>query len=170
MTLLKRVARYLYGVPRKALQYSAQEPSRAHLEVHVDRDWAGDTVTRRSTSGVVVRRGRHLLRHSSTVHHVIGPISAESEYYVPTKGGFRTGSAKLVCRLEPEATTLIAYRLFEREGSCFVKRCWQEHSSYTDEDAMATGTCSSKPLASCESGNGIKSCRDVDTSTWEIES
>ena len=33
MTQLKRVARYVEGVPRKALQYPAQEPSRAHLEV-----------------------------------------------------------------------------------------------------------------------------------------
>ena len=39
MMQLKRVARYLKGVPRKAQQYSAQEPSRAHLEVHVDSDW-----------------------------------------------------------------------------------------------------------------------------------
>ena len=67
MTQLKRVARYLKGVPRKALQYPAQKPNRAHLEVHVDSDWAGDTVTRRSTSGVIVRRGLRLLRHSSTV-------------------------------------------------------------------------------------------------------
>ena len=74
MTQLKREARYLKGVPRKALQYTAQKPSRAHLEVHVDSDWAGETVTR------------------------------------------------------------------------------------------------SKTLASCESGNGIKSCRYVDKSTWEIES
>ena len=66
MTQLKRVARYLKGVPRKALQYPAQEPSRAHLEVHVDSDWAGDTATRRSRSAVIVRRGLHLLRHSST--------------------------------------------------------------------------------------------------------
>ena len=43
MTQLQRVARYLKGVPRKALQYTSQEPSRAHLEVHVDSDWAGDT-------------------------------------------------------------------------------------------------------------------------------
>ena len=43
MTQLKRVARYVEGVPRKALQYPAQEPSRAHLEVHVDSDWAGDS-------------------------------------------------------------------------------------------------------------------------------
>ena len=42
MAQLKRVARYLKGVPRKALQYTAQASSRAHLEVHVDSDWALD--------------------------------------------------------------------------------------------------------------------------------
>ena len=87
MTQLKRVARYLKGMPRKALQYPAQEPCEAHLEVHVDSGWAGDTVTRRSTSGVIARRGRHLLRHSSTVQNVIGLSSAESEYCALTKGG-----------------------------------------------------------------------------------
>ena len=87
MMQLKRAARYLKGLPRKAQQYPAQEPSRAHLEVHVDSDWAGDTITRRSTSGVIARRGRHLLRHSSTVQNVIGLSSAESKYYALTKGG-----------------------------------------------------------------------------------
>ena len=86
MTQLKRVARYLKRVPRKALQYPSQEPSSAHLEVHVDSGWAGDTATRRR-SGVIVRRGLHLLRHSSTVQSVIGLSSAESEYYALTKGG-----------------------------------------------------------------------------------
>ena len=87
-THLKRVARYLKGVPRKALQHLPQEPSRAHFGVHVDSDWAGDTVTRRSTSGVIVRHGRHLLRHSSTVQNVSGQSSrAQSEYYALTKGG-----------------------------------------------------------------------------------
>ena len=87
MTQLKRVAKYLKGVSRKALQYTAQEPSRAHLEVHVESEWAGDTGTRRSTSGVIVWRGLHLLRHSSTVQNVIGLSSAESEYDALTKGG-----------------------------------------------------------------------------------
>ena len=64
MIQLKRVARYLKGVPRKAQQYLAQEKSKAHLEVHVDSDWAGDTVTRRSTTGVIVRRGQQV----STTH------------------------------------------------------------------------------------------------------
>ena len=87
MTQLKRVARYLKRVPRKALQYPSQEPSSAHLEVHVDSDWAGDTATRRNRSAVIVRRGRHLLRHSSTVQNVIGLIGAESAYNALTKGG-----------------------------------------------------------------------------------
>ena len=81
----------------------------------------------------------------------------------------RIGSAKPVCRQELEATTLVAHRLFEREGSCIAMRSWQERSSHTDEDAVATGTCSSETLASCESSNGIKSCRHVDERTWEIE-
>ena len=46
MTQLRRVARYLKGVPISALQYPAQDPSEAHLEVHVDSDWAGDTKKR----------------------------------------------------------------------------------------------------------------------------
>ena len=62
MIQLKRVARYLKGVPRKAQQYPSQEKSKAHLEVHVDSDWARDTVTRRSTIGVIVRREQRLLR------------------------------------------------------------------------------------------------------------
>ena len=35
---------------------------------------------------MILRRGSHLLRHSSTVQAVIGLISAESEYYALTKG------------------------------------------------------------------------------------
>ena len=85
---LKRVARILKGVPRKEQQYPAQEKSKAHLEMYVDSDWAGDTVTRRSTTGVIVRRGQHLLRHSSQRYkNVIGLSGAESEYYALTKGG-----------------------------------------------------------------------------------
>ena len=168
MTQLKRVARYLKGVPRKALQYPLQEPSRAHLIVHVDSDWAGDTATRRSRSGVIVRRGLHLLRRSSTAQNVLGLSSAESEYHALTKGGcsgLRLQS--LFAGWNLKLTTLIAYGLFEREGSCFAMRSWQEHSSKTDEDAMATGTCgSSKTLASCESGNGINFCRTSRRKDW----
>ena len=87
VTQLKRVARYLKGVSRKALRYPAQKPSKAQLEVHVDSDWAGDPVLRRNTSGVILRRGKHLLRHSSAAQSVIGLSSDEREYYAFTMGG-----------------------------------------------------------------------------------
>ena len=135
ITQLKRKAMYLKGMPRMAQYYPAQEPSKAHLEVHVDSDCAGDTVTRRSTTGVIVRRGQHLLRHSSTVQNVIGLSSAESEYNALTKGGCsRIGFAKFVCRLGPENTTPIAYRFFECKSNCFEKRNWQEHSSHSRQE------------------------------------
>ena len=66
MTQLKRAARYLKGVPRTAQQHAAPEPSRAHL----DSDWAGDTVTRRSTSGVIVRRLAQTQLNSTKRHSV----------------------------------------------------------------------------------------------------
>ena len=97
----------------------------------------------------IVRRGRHLLRHSSTVQNVIGLSGAESEYYALTKGGCtRLGLQSLCADWNLEAATLMASGLFEREGSCFAKRSWQEHSSCADEDAMAAGTCGS--TSTCE--------------------
>ena len=69
MTQLKGVARYLKRVPRKALQHTAQEPSRAHLEVHVDSDWAGN-----STSGVIVRRGT-AQQHKTSLDSVVQKLN-----------------------------------------------------------------------------------------------
>ena len=125
MMQLKRVARYLQRVSRKAQQYPALEPSRTHLEIHVDSDWAGDTVTRRSTTGVIVRRGQHLLRHSSKVQNVIGLSNAESEYYALTTGGCsRLGLQSLFADWNLKTTTLIAYIFFECKSNCLAKRNW----------------------------------------------
>ena len=46
----------------------------------------GDLLTRRSTSGLVIMRGNHLLRHSSTLQIPIGLNSGESEYYALVQG------------------------------------------------------------------------------------
>ena len=48
--------------------------------------WGGEAVTRRSTSGMAIKRGEHLIRHSSTMQTTIGLSSAEAEYYALTKG------------------------------------------------------------------------------------
>jgi len=86
MVQLKRLGRYLKGRPKCVLQYHRQDPQSARLRVHTDSDWAGEAITRRSTSGMVVRRGLHLIRHSSTLQTSIGLSSAEAEYYAMTKG------------------------------------------------------------------------------------
>eukprot|EP00971_Amphidinium_carterae_P088494 1750966-Amphidinium_carterae.1 len=52
-----RLARYLKGAPRCVLEFRLQAPAESHLRVYVDGDWAGDTVTRRSTTGMVLQRG-----------------------------------------------------------------------------------------------------------------
>ena len=64
MQELKRLGRYLVKNRRCALTY-ARQTSEATLQVHVDSDWAGDLLGRKSTKGVIVRRGKHLLRHMS---------------------------------------------------------------------------------------------------------
>ena len=63
-----------------ALVYKRQSTADAHLKVYVDSDHAGDLLTRRSTSGLCIMRGTHLLRHSSTLQVPIGLNSGESEY------------------------------------------------------------------------------------------
>jgi hypothetical protein len=85
VTLLKRLIRYLRGVPRMVIKYEAQ-PADSPVRVKVDSDWGGDLATRRSTTGMAVMRGGHLLRHSSTLQQTVGLSSAESEYYAMVKG------------------------------------------------------------------------------------
>lgn len=86
MGMLKRLVRYLAGARRKAIVYEKQSPKDAQLEVIVDSDWAGCLRTRRSTSGMCMMRGKHLLRHSSTLQCSIGLSSPEAEYYALVRG------------------------------------------------------------------------------------
>ena len=60
MQELKRLGRYLVKNRRCVLTY-ARQSSDATLQVHVDSDWAGDLLGRKSTTGVIVRRGKHFV-------------------------------------------------------------------------------------------------------------
>ena len=64
MQELKKFGRNLVKNRRCVLTY-ARQTSDATLQVHVDSDWAGDLLGRKSTTGVIVRKGKHLLRHMS---------------------------------------------------------------------------------------------------------
>ena len=59
---LKRLARYLVGLPRLVYNYDVQsEPT--HITVYCDTDFAGCQSTRRSTSGGVCMNGLHNIKH-----------------------------------------------------------------------------------------------------------
>ena len=85
MQELKRLGRYLVKNKRCVLTY-ARQTSDATLQVHVDSDWAGDLLGRKSTTGVIVRRGEHLLRHMSCLQTLVALSSGEAEYYALIRG------------------------------------------------------------------------------------
>ncbi len=58
---LKRVCRYLNGVPRLVYRFHQQEVR--CIDVYTDTDWAGCPKTRKSTSGGCVMLGQHTIKH-----------------------------------------------------------------------------------------------------------
>jgi hypothetical protein len=86
MIALKKLARYLKGQPRHCIEYRRQDPRYANIGVDVDSDWAGELETRKNTTGMIVRRGSHLLRHASNLQSTVSLSSAEAEFYAITKG------------------------------------------------------------------------------------
>jgi len=87
MVELKRLARYVRGASRHRTIYEKQNWKTARFRVYVDSDWAGDPLTRKSATGMIVLRGKHLLRHTSTLQSIQALSSAEAEFYAMTKGG-----------------------------------------------------------------------------------
>ena len=63
---VKMLGRYLVKNRRCVLTY-ARQTSEATLHVHVDSDWASGLLGRRSTTGVIVRSCKNMLRHMSSL-------------------------------------------------------------------------------------------------------
>ena len=85
MSELKRLGRYLKKNWRCVLTYPRQT-SDVSLQVHVDPVWAGDLLGRKSTTEVIVRRGKHLLRHMSCLQTFVALSSGEAGYYALIRG------------------------------------------------------------------------------------
>ena len=85
---MKRVVRYLVGLPRLVYQFDYQDdPKEAH--VYTDTDFAGCKTTKRSTSGGVIMMGKHTIRHWSKTQSTIALSSGEAEL-----SGIGTGIAE----------------------------------------------------------------------------
>ena len=82
---LKGLGRCLVKNRRCVFTY-ARQTSDATLQVHVDSDWASDLLGRKSTKGVIVRRGKHLLRHMSCLQTLVALSNGEAEYYALIRG------------------------------------------------------------------------------------
>jgi len=78
-TALKRLCRYLVGMPRLVFEYPWQ--SGCELDVYSDTDWGGCKTTRKSTSGGCVLLGRHLLKSWSSTQPSVSLSSGEAEFY-----------------------------------------------------------------------------------------
>ena len=77
---LKRLARYLCGLPRLVYHFPFQEAP-THLDVWVDTDFAGCAATRRSTSGRCAKLGGCLIKHWSKTQSTISLSSGEAELH-----------------------------------------------------------------------------------------
>lgn len=77
--------RYLTSFPSCVTVYIFQNfnPS---LVLQTDSDWAGDAVSRKSTSGGVILRGSHLLAHWGKTQQVIALSSAEAPLNACVRG------------------------------------------------------------------------------------
>ena len=82
---MKRLGRYLLGKPRYIQHYLWQQPT-SEISVFTDSDWAGDKITRKSTSGGMMLIGQHLIKSWSSTQPVIALSSAEAELYALVKG------------------------------------------------------------------------------------
>jgi hypothetical protein len=87
--LLKRVARYLKGVPRLMQRFEWQNSTQT-LSTFVDSDWAGCKRTCKSTSGGAVLLGSHAIMAWSATQSVVALSSGEAELYALTKGAANT--------------------------------------------------------------------------------
>ena len=83
--MIKRALRYLKGTPRLKYHYP-WESGMGELTLYTDSDWGGDKEKRRSTSGVVILHGSHLIGHWSKLQNSPAPSSGEAELNACSKG------------------------------------------------------------------------------------
>ena len=106
---LKRIVRYLLGHKCLAWTFVKQELQRC-LVANVDSNYAGCSVTRKSTSGITIRLGTHLLRFYALTQSILALAVAESEFYAMTKGaaiilGFRSMGQDWGLTFKPQIKT-----------------------------------------------------------------
>ena len=83
---LRCAARYLVGKPKAALRYRRQKYV-DKITVLVDSDFAGDPVSRKSTTGLVAQIANHTVKSGLTLQSLTALSVGEAEFYTVVKGG-----------------------------------------------------------------------------------
>ena len=83
---LKRGARYLVGRPKAALRFRRQKHA-DKVTVFVGGNFAGDPVSKKSTTGLVAQIGNHTPKSGSTLQSLTALSVGEAEFYAVVKGG-----------------------------------------------------------------------------------
>jgi hypothetical protein len=83
-TALKRLCRYLVGLPRMVYVYRWQTVN--VIDCYTDTDWAGCPRTRKSTSGGCVLLGSHTIKTWSSTQSSIALSSGEAEFNGVVRG------------------------------------------------------------------------------------
>lgn len=81
---LKRLCRYLVGLPRMIFHYRWQQVD--HIDVYTDTDWAGCPRTRKSTSGGCVLLGAHRANSWFSTQSSVALSSGEAEFNGEVRG------------------------------------------------------------------------------------
>ena len=76
---LKRLGRYIVGLPRLVYKYPWQDAST--VDVYSDTDWSGCPVTRKSTSGGCIMIGSQVIKTWSSTLASVALSSGEAEFY-----------------------------------------------------------------------------------------
>lgn len=88
MLMVKRASRYLCSIPEVRINYVYQSEPK-DISCYTDSDWAGDTVTRLSTTGGAIMNGSHWLESWSVSQKIRALSSAEAEFYAQGSGAVR---------------------------------------------------------------------------------
>ena len=87
---IKRIARHLVKASRAVQNSFACQGKPTQITTYVDSDWAGNKITRKSTSGGAVFSGKHFIKSWISTGRVMALSSDEAELYGMLKGATQT--------------------------------------------------------------------------------
>lgn len=86
-TALKHLCRYLQGTKDLKLCYEPDPQQQETFSSYADADFGGDSDTRRSTSGMVVKMGTGAISWASKLQPIVTLSTTEAEYVSATAAG-----------------------------------------------------------------------------------